>query len=139
MNGRPVIGWALGTIAVVHLAITPVVYADSTRSIRDGGVVASIDSDPDLVDLRSAGFWYATSGWAMLFISVLIGRAERREGVVPASAAWGLAGLSLWGLLFMPLSGFLSLLGVASYAGLRRRHARAPGVRSARVGPRRAR
>jgi hypothetical protein len=126
-RGRPVIGWALGAIAVTHLAITPVVYAESTRSIRDAGVVASIDSDPDLVDLRSAGFWYASSGWAMLLLSVLIGRAERREGVVPASAVWGLAGISIWGLLFMPVSGFLSLLGLASYAGLRRRKARRAG------------
>lgn len=121
--GRPVIGLALGAIAIIHVAITPVVYAESTRSIRDAGVVSSIDADPELVDLRSAGFWYASSGWAMLLLAVLIGRAERREGVVPASAVWGLAGLSVWGLLFMPVSGFLGLLGVASFAGLRRRAA----------------
>ncbi|GAB3838912.1 DUF6463 family protein [Kribbella italica] len=120
-GGRPVVGVALGAVAVVHLAITPVVYADSSRSIRDAGIVGSVDADPELVDLRSASFWYASSGWAMLLLAVLIGRVERREGVVPAPAVWGLAGISLWGLLFMPVSGFLALLGVASYAGLRRR------------------
>ncbi len=124
LTGRRVIGWALGSIAVIHLALTPVVYDKSTRSIRDAGIVGSIDADPELVDLRSAGFWYATSGWAMLLLAVLTGRAERREGVVPASSVWGLAAISLWGLLFMPLSGFLPLLGLASYAGVRRRRAR---------------
>lgn len=124
VGGRPVVGWMLGAIAVIHVAITPVVYRKSTRSIRDAGVVGSIDADPDLVDLRSAGFWYASSGWAMLLLAALIGRAERREGVVPASAVWGLTGISLWGLLFMPKSGFVPLLGVATYAGLRRRMAR---------------
>lgn len=123
-TGRPVIGWALGAIATVHLAITPVVYEKSTRSVRDAGIIGSIDADPDLVDLRSAGFWYATSGWAMLFLAVLTGQAERREGVVPTSAVWGLAGMSLWGLLFMPVSGFLAVLGLASYAGVRRRRTR---------------
>lgn len=123
-TGRPVIGRALGAIGVIHLALTPVAYATSTRSIRDAGIIGSIDADPDLVDLRSAGFWYATSGWAMLFLAALIGRAERREGIVPAPAVGGLAGMSLWGLLFMPKSGFLSLLGLAIFAGLRRRRAR---------------
>lgn len=118
---RPVVGMAVATIALLHLALTPVFYPKSTRSILDGGVVASVEKVPELVETRGVGFWYATSGWAFLLLAWSIGAEERRTGVPTRAQIVGLAGLSAWGTVFMPVSGFLTLGAVAGYAALRRR------------------
>ncbi|WP_070192808.1 DUF6463 family protein [Humibacillus sp. DSM 29435] len=117
----PVIGTALGSVAVLHLALAPVLYDKSIQSIFSAGVLGSIDADPAMTDLRSAGGWYWMAGISLLVIAVLVGQAERREGVVPAAAVVALLVLSAFGLLLMPVSGFLIILAIAGYGLYRRR------------------
>lgn len=120
---RPLAGSLLAGIGVVHVLLSPVFYRESLDSIREGGVLASISADPDLEDLRSAGFWYATSGIGMVLLGQCVAHVERHEGAPPALAWWGVGGLAAWGTVFMPVSGFLSLVPVAGYAAFRRRRA----------------
>jgi hypothetical protein len=125
--GRPIVGIVLGVIAVIHIATAYVFYGDSLRSIVDAGVVASIDKDPALNNLRSAGFWYLTTGSGLMLISALITWAEHRDGRVPFFVAWMLLGMAAWGLVFMPLSGFWAILvasGLAFWSARRRSPAR---------------
>jgi len=118
---RPVAGWMLGGIAVLHVLVTPLLYANSVDSIMRAGVLASIDADPARKDLRSAGFWFATAGIGLFLVAILLARAERLEGRPPAQAVVGLVVLAAWGLAFMPVSGFLAILAAAAVAAYRHR------------------
>ena len=120
---RPLAGSLLAGIGVVHVLLSPVFYRESLDSIREGGVLASISADRELADLRSAGFWYATSGIGMMLLGQCVAHVERHEGTPPALAWWGVGGLAAWGTFFMPVSGFLTLIPVAGYAAFRRRRA----------------
>lgn len=120
-TSRPVIGSILGGIAGAHLALTPVFYRESVDSILKGGVVATLDQDQAERSLRGAGFWYVTTGGSLLVLAFLVGREERAVGIPPAAAVWGLAGLSTWGTVIAPASGFPLLGLAAAYAGWRRR------------------
>jgi len=114
------VGWTLGVIAVTHVLLTPLLYADSVDSILQAGGWNSIDCDPTVSDLRSAGFWYATTGLGLLWSAVLVGRVEKATGRPPTAAMWGLLGLAAWGMMFTPVSGFVVLLGTAGLAAYRR-------------------
>jgi uncharacterized protein DUF6463 len=128
---RPVVGVSLAVIGVTHLALTPVLYGTSLRSVLDAGVVAAVDADPAMADLRSASLWYVTAGLALLLIAGLVAHAERVDGVPPAVAVVGLLVIAGVGLLLTPASGFLAVFAVALFAGYRRRRAsRLHGTRS---------
>lgn len=109
-------GIALTVFGVVHIALTPAFYDQSLRSIVDGGVAASVDADPDLVDIRSAGFWYVSAGLWVLILGVFVGWAERRIGSVPLFLGWLILGLAVWGIVLWPASGFWAVLLVALVA-----------------------
>jgi Family of unknown function (DUF6463) len=117
---RPVVGWMLGGIAVLHVPVTPLLYADSVDSILGAGVLAPIDADPARKDLRSAGFWFAIAGIGLFLVAILLARAELIEGP-PAQAVVGLVVLAAWGLAFMPVSGFLAIVATAAVAAYRHR------------------
>lgn len=91
-------------------------YGDALRSALDAGVVASIEADPALVDLRTAGFWYVSAGLGILALGVVVAWAERRLGTVPAVLGWIMLGLAVWGVLLMPVSGFWAFSLVAGLA-----------------------
>jgi hypothetical protein len=48
------------------VAITPRLFRRSVRSILDGGVIGSIEADPDQAELRGLAFWYATAGLMLM-------------------------------------------------------------------------
>lgn len=113
---RSVVGLALVAIGVLHIALTPVFYGEALRSVVEAGVVASVEADPALVDLRSAGFWYVNAGIGMLLLGLVVAWAERRTGTIPGFLGWVLLGLAAWGLLLMPASGYWAVLVVALLA-----------------------
>lgn len=113
---RPLVGVVLAAIGVVHIAATPIFYGDALRSVLDSGVVASIEADPALVDLRSAGFWYVAAGLGIVTLGVVVTWAERRLGTVPAVLGWIMLGLAVWGVIMMPVSPFWAFFLVAGLA-----------------------
>lgn len=123
-------------LALVHVAMTPVFYPDSLRSIAEGGVLGSVDSDPTLATLRAAAFFYLTSGILLGLVGWMVMGAERRGQGAPGAYAIVLAVTGLWGVALSPLSGFwfffaLAWLAKRNAAPARARHR----VTSAKPGP----
>jgi hypothetical protein len=104
--------WAV-LLAGVHIAATPVFYADSVASILDAGVLAALDRDPGLADLRGVAFWYATVGVQLGLVAWMIMQAERRGEGAPRGWALTMAATGVWGLLLTPASGFWLFLPIA--------------------------
>jgi hypothetical protein len=100
-----VIGAALGLIGIVHVAATPLIYPDSVASVLQGGVVAAVEADPELLPLRGLGFWYVTSGLGIVALGAAVADLERAHRLRPYHAAL-LAAIGLWGVLLVPKSGF---------------------------------
>jgi hypothetical protein len=117
----PVVGAMTTVVGAVHIAITPLLFPRSVRSLVDGGVLGAVDADAAVSDLRALGFWYATSGVALVALGAVIAEHERRESAPPALAPWALAGLGTWGVLLLPKSPFWVLIGPAGLSVARRR------------------
>ena len=113
---RPVVGLALTFVGIVHILVTPLVVGDSVRSIIEGGVVAAVERDPATAVLRGLGFWYVTAGLAVIMLGALVIWIERTTGSVPTLLPWMLVGLTVWGVLLMPLSPFWAFLVIALLA-----------------------
>jgi hypothetical protein len=113
---RPVVGLALTIVGIVHVLITPVVVGDSVRSIIEGGVVAAVERDPAAAVLRGLGFWYVTAGLAMIMLGAMVIWIERTTATVPMLLPWMLVGLTVWGVLLMPVSPFWVFLLIAFLA-----------------------
>ncbi len=60
MSDRPVVGPLMIFVGAVHIAITPLIFPSSVQSIVEGGVIASIEADPEQAGLRGFAFWYAS-------------------------------------------------------------------------------
>lgn len=123
-TGRPLVGPLTMAVGVIHLALTPLLYRDSVRSVLDGGVVAAIEAEPAQADRRGVGFWYATTGLATIAYGVAITERERQAAPLPASLPVALAAIGTWGVVLMPKSGFLVFGPLAVLAAFRRRAAR---------------
>jgi len=121
-SNRPVVATALGTVGVVHVLLTGVLFGDSVRSVLGGGVFASIDADPSVADLRGIGFWYVTAGLAMILLAGVVGWIELRTGTVPGFLGWALLALAVWGVVLMPVSPFwvFALVAVLAFRSSRR-------------------
>ncbi len=104
------VGLTLIGIGVLHTAMAPVVHGPALRGIIEGGVVAAVESDPAQIAIRSAGFWYLTAGFAVMILGALLWWVQRRIGRLPAAVGWVLLGLTVWGVLLMPVSGFYLFL-----------------------------
>lgn len=113
---RPWTGIVLAVIAALHLAGAPLFYGDALRSILDAGVIASVEADPGSVALRSAGFWYLTTGLSLVVLSAIVIWVEQRVGTLPRVLPWLLLGIAVWGILLVPASGFWSFLPAAAVA-----------------------
>jgi hypothetical protein len=93
-------------LAMVHVAMTPVFYADSLRSILDGGALGSVDADPTLATVRAAAFFYLTVGIFLGLVGWMVMGAERRGEGAPSGYATALVVTGLWGVALSPMSGF---------------------------------
>jgi len=113
---RPVVGLALTAVGIVHILVTPLVVGDSVRSIIDGGVIATVDRERTAAVLRGLGFWYLTAGLAMIMLGALVIWIERTTSSVPMLLPWMLVGLTVWGVLLMPVSPFWAFLVIAILA-----------------------
>jgi len=113
---RPVVGLALTFVGIVHILVTPLVVGDSVRSVIEGGVVAAVERDPATAVLRGLGFWYVTAGLAVIMLGALVIWIERTTASVPTLLPWMLVGLTVWGVLLMPLSPFWAFLVIALLA-----------------------
>lgn len=118
---RPLIGPLMIVVGVVHVAITPVLFPDSVASIVHAGVVNSIESEPDLGQLRGIAFWYATAGVGLIFTGWVITELEKRGGSTPPALPLILVGLGVWGIVFVPKSPFWVFIALAVVAALRHR------------------
>ena len=116
---RPLAGRTVLAIAAIHAAAAPALYPDSLRSIRDGGVIAAVESEPSLVDLRGVGFWYLTSGFLLALVGGAVHHLERRGEGLPRWVGWGLVAVATWGAMLMPRSGFWAI-AVAGALAIRR-------------------
>lgn len=122
-GSRPLVGPLMAAVGVIHVAITPVVYGASVRSVVDGGVVASVEAEPALAERRGVGFWYATAGLAMIAYGVAIAERERQAAPLPVSLPVVMTGIGAWGVLLMPKSPFWVFGPLAALAAIRRRSA----------------
>ncbi len=111
-------------VGVVHVAITPVLFPESVTSIIRAGVVDSIESEPNLAQLRGIAFWYATAGLGMIFTGWTVGELERRGESTPAALPVLLAGLGVWGVVLMPRSPFWVFIVLAALTAARRHRTR---------------
>ena len=127
---RPLVGPLVTAVGVIHLAITPMVHGAALRSVIDGGVIASIEAEPALAERRGVGFWYATSGLALVAYGIAIAERERQAAPLPASLPVVMTGIGAWGVLLMPKSPFWVFGPLAALAAVRRRTA----TRAARNG-----
>jgi hypothetical protein len=118
---RPLVGPLLAAVGAVHIAITPIVYGASVRSVVDGGVVAAIEAEPALAERRGVGFWYATAGLALVAYGVTIAERERQAAPLPVSLPVTLTALGTWGVVLMPKSPFWVFGPLAVLAAVRRR------------------
>lgn len=107
--------WTIG-LGVAHVASVHAFYPESVRSIMDGGVIASVDADPVLTERRSVGFWYVTSGLAVIGLGAIVRGHEKVHGRPPAATATVLVATGLWGVLLMPASPFWLFLPIAGLA-----------------------
>lgn len=113
--------WSI-VVGVLHVAAAPVFYADSVRSIIDAGVIASVEADAELLELRSASFWYTTAGLMLILLGLLVLRQEQATGRPPAGTALLFLVTGLWGVLLVPMSGFWFVLGLGALAWRGERH-----------------
>lgn len=118
---RPLVGPLMAAVGAIHVAITPVVYGPSVRSVVDGGVVATIDAEPALAEQRGVGFWYATAGLAMIAYGIAIAERERQDAPLPVSLPVSMAAIGTWGVVLMPKSPFWVFGPLAALAAVRRR------------------
>ena len=123
---RPLVGPLIAAVGAIHVAITPIVYGPSVRSVVDGGVVASIEAEPALAERRGVGFWYATAGLALVAYGVAIAERERQPAQLPVSLPVTLAAMGTWGVVLMPKSPFWVFAPLAVLAATRRRVRTAP-------------
>ena len=122
-------------LAIVHLAMTPLFYPESVRSIVDGGVLWVLDADPALTTVRAASFWYVTCGLFLGLVGAMVLRAERWGTGTPAGYAVAAAGTGLWGVLITPQSGFW-LFFVIAWLAWRNTRQRSGPTDLAMTGPR---
>ena len=120
-GASPLVGPLMTAVGVVHVALTPVLYGDSVRSVVDGGVVASIAAEPALAERRGVGFWYATTGLAAIAYGIAITERERQAAPLPASLPVAMAGIGAWGVVLMLKSPFRVFGPLAVLAAVRRR------------------
>ena len=128
---RPVVGRLLMGVGKIHVAITPILMPDSVRSILDGGVVNSVETDPALAQLRGISFWYVSAGLGLVLAGRAVDELERRAEPMPAAVPALLGGVGLWGAALMPKSPFWVLVALAVLGQARRRRPRIGGLRTA--------
>ncbi len=87
----PVVGGLLVFIGSVHTAMGIVVWATQ-------------DQDSEL------SFWFTAFGVLAVGLGIAVLEVERARGFVTAPILAAIAVLTAFGLIYMPLSGFLSLL-----------------------------
>lgn len=107
--------WVLA-VGAVHLAATPVFFGDAVRSVVDGGVLFSVEADPGATTLRASGFWYATTGVAVMALGLQSQHSERQLGSPAPALAPALLGLGAWGVLLDPQGGFWLFFPLAALA-----------------------
>jgi hypothetical protein len=130
-GARPLVGPLVAAVGVVHVALTPVFYGASVRSVVDGGVVAAIEAEPTLSERRGVGFWYATTGLAVIAYGIAITERERQAAPLPISLPVVLTGIAAWGVVLMPKAPFWVFGPLAALAAVRRRTTLRAGGRTA--------
>lgn len=125
MNDRSGSSRLLGRLVIVvggvHVAIAPVLFPESMRSILDGGVVNAVEADATLAQLRGLGFWYVTAGLGLLVTGAVVDDLERRAVPLPRAVPLGLGGIGVWGVVLMPTSPFWAIIGLGLLAARQRR------------------
>lgn len=117
--------WTSRTLLVigsVHLAMAPLLYSDQLTDIISGGVLGQVESDAALKAERSDAFWYTTAGFSTLLLAGLVRSLERSSVGVPRYLPAALAGIAVWGVALMPMSGFWAFLVPAALAWKARSH-----------------
>jgi hypothetical protein len=118
---RPLVGRLLMGVGVIHVAITPLLMADSVRSIVEGGVLRSVEADPALAQLRGIGFWYVTAGLGLVVVGRAVDELEGSDRGLPGAVPALLGGVGVWGAALMPKSPFWVVLALAVLGWTRRR------------------
>lgn len=118
---RPWVGWSISGIAVIHLLSGAAFFGPSLRSIWAGGVINAVEADPASELLRSVGFWYLASGLSTLGLGLVVTWLQRRLAEVPTMLGWLLLGITAFGVVLMPASGFWLFLVPATLTFLEAR------------------
>lgn len=95
--------WLVG-VALVHTALSLVVFREVFASVLSRGVLATVSSDV----ATGLAAWCVLFGGALLLCGLAISALERAASgaPLPKSLGWGLLTLALAGVILMPASGF---------------------------------
>lgn len=126
-SSRPWVGGSILLIGVLHVASSPALYGPALDSIVAGGIVNTLDTDPQASDLRAAGFWFVSAGLIVILLGLVVAWVERCCDVVPGFLGPGLIIITAFGVVIAPTSGFWLFLVPATLALWKHRHRRRSG------------
>lgn len=112
----PWVGGSILLIGLLHLGSSLALYGPALDSIVEAGGINTLDADPQVADLRAAGFWFVCSGLAMVLLGLLVGWTERRWSAVPGFLGPALLVMAAFGIVITPASGFWLFLVPAALA-----------------------
>jgi hypothetical protein len=111
MMNRRWIGSLLMTTAVLHELVGIYFYATPLTHIVQDGIFNSIaKSATEVYFDRDAAFWFLVTGALLFVIGYLVHWVIAQLGTLPPALGWSLLGLSVAGVVLMPLSGFWLVL-----------------------------
>ena len=107
-SGRLLMGTAL-----VHMLLGIVLFWQPVRNIVMSGVINGITPHYD----RGMVFWFLFFGVLLWILGQTTQWMETKYNDLPRSLGWGLLGLAVVGILFIPISGFWLVLPQAYLYG----------------------
>lgn len=119
-RARPLVGWCLIGIGILHSIIGLVTGRSPIKEGIVAGTIGAWDTAPD----RRAIYWFLVTGFALILLGGAIATLERRGIALPWALVGGLGTLTLGGIVTMPSSGFWLLLVPLILAVARRRRRR---------------
>lgn len=98
-------------VGVLHQAVGLLVGWEHLVDIAAHGGFATVTDDHPF---RLAIFWFFAFGFLIMVVGSLARTVETAGLVLPRSFALTLAGVAVFGVFFMPLSGFWTMFAVAA-------------------------
>ena len=111
------ISTVIGSIAILHLLLTPLLYSKELTLIVQRGIVDVIAGDPAI----GVAAWYFIGGLMFLMCGFLIRALERNDIPIPANIGWFTLTIGLIGACLEPAGGFWLLIMAGVYVNFKRK------------------